>query len=59
MEVARVLRPMPGNERPQVEWIDGRADRWTSTYVHVAFADPRAQVDGAWLRADDVKRRTT
>ena len=37
------------------EWIDCRADRWTLTHVHVEFSDPRAQVDGVWLRVTDVR----
>jgi hypothetical protein len=49
---ARIVWELDGEE-----WIDARATRWTRTHVHVEFADPRAQINGAWLRADDVKRR--
>lgn len=38
-------------------FLEGRADRWTKTHVHVSLVDPRLQVDGVWVRAGDVKRR--
>jgi hypothetical protein len=44
---ARIVWELDGEER-----IDNcRATRWTRTHVHVEFSDPRAQINGALLRA--------
>lgn len=37
--------------------IDGRAERWTKSHVHVVADDPRLQVGGVWVRSGDVRRR--
>lgn len=44
-------------ERDGETFLDGQADRWTKTHVHVSLSDPRLQVNGAWVLAEDVKRR--
>lgn len=43
-------------EHDGVVWLDGQADRWTRTHVHVAVVDPRLQVNGVWVLAGDVRR---
>lgn len=37
--------------------LEGTADRWTRTHVHVAVLDERLQVKGVWVMARDVTRR--
>lgn len=39
------------------EHLDGIATRWHGRSVHVAISDWRAQVQGVWVDAADVRRR--
>ena len=43
-------------EHDGVEWISGRATRWTHNSVYVVFSDPRWQTTGVWLAPEDVTR---
>ncbi|WP_435744870.1 hypothetical protein [Nocardioides sp. SYSU DS0663] len=38
------------------ELLPGTAQRWTKTHVYVRVGDPRMQVAGVWVLAEDVRR---
>jgi hypothetical protein len=40
------------------EWIDAMARRWTAKAVFVTFGDEQLQTISAWLRPEDVRRRS-
>lgn len=44
--------------RDGVEWKAGRAMGWTRRLVLVELVDARLQINGVWLEAHDVRRRS-